>query len=781
MMSKNKKIARPKHAKQGSGHAHHITKKEVQRITRLLLEEQEDQVLSYKQVCYAFGKTTMAQKRTIYHALQELAEAGELQELEPGHFVRAGQQTGLRLEGRFDYRAGRPSFVPDDPELEPIALDERGLSTALHGDRVVLSCHRTRRGQLKGARISEILERAQATYVGTLQQSRGFTFFVTPSRELRQDVFIPEAKLKGATARDKVLVQVTDWEPRAKNPKGIVLDVLGEAGANDTEMHAILAEFGLPYRYPEEVERAAEELTDEISAEELKHREDFRGVLTCTIDPRDAKDFDDALSFRRLPNGHYEVGVHIADVSHYVPEGSLIDEEAYRRATSIYLVDRTIPMLPERLSNYLCSLRPDEDKYAYSCVFELDEEAHLHGARITRSVIRSQRRFTYEEAQEIIESGQGDHAEAVLTLHRLAQQLRARRFERGSIAFDRPEVRFELDAEGRPLEVIIKESKSAHQLIEEFMLLANRTVAERIADATRRDIQPPLRLEGKAPTFVYRVHEAPDEEKLHSLADFVRPFGYQLRWQGGGDAVAKSLNELLAAIKGRPEEAMISMLAIRSMAKARYTTTHIGHYGLGFESYTHFTSPIRRYPDLMVHRLLTRYLIEGKRSADLGRTEERCDHSSEMETLAASAERASIKYKQVEYMIPRLGQQFWGIVTGLADWGIYVELEENKCEGLIPARELTDDYYEYDEANYCLVGRHTGRRYSLGDRLEVTVAQANLERKQLDFVLAGAEDEAPRRGMYARGKGGSRSGAKTKDKGARSHKAPSKGRGRRQH
>ena len=650
------------------------------------------------------------------------------------------------LEGRFDCRAGRPSFIPEDAELDPISLSDRSCTHALHGDRVRLAFRRTRKGEIKAARIIEILERREAVYVGTLQKSRGYSFFVTNNKELRQDVFIPDDKCLGATSRDKVVVRILDWDARAKNPRGEVIDVLGKSGENSTEMHAILAEFGLPYKYPEEVERAAEELSGEITSEELAQREDFRGVLTCTIDPRDAKDFDDALSFRPLSGNRYEVGVHIADVSHYVQPGGIIDDEAYRRATSVYLVDRTIPMLPERLSNFLCSLRPDEDKYAYSCIFTLDAEAQLVSARIARTVIRSTRRFSYEEAQEIIDTGQGDHAEAILTLHQLAQKLRARRFEKGSIAFDRPEVRFELDEDGKPIAVHIKESKPAHQLIEEFMLLAKRTVAERISDASRQDITPALHLKKRTPpTFVYRIHEAPDEEKLRNLSDFVARMGYKLRTEGGAEAVTQSLNKLLNDIKGKPEENMISMLAIRSMAKARYTTAHIGHYGLGFESYTQFTSPIRRSTDLMVHRLLTRYLIEGKESADVSSTEEQCDHASDMESVAANAERSSIKYKQVEYMIPRLGQTFTGVITGLADWGIYVELDENKCEGLVPARDLEDDYYEYDETSFSLVGRHTGRRFRLGDQLEVTVAQADLARRQLDFALAESSRLRPRR------------------------------------
>jgi ribonuclease R len=712
----------------------------------LVFDANPGQVLSYKQICYAIGKTTMGQKRAIYQTLSEMAVVGELQELEPGRFARGGGG-GESLEGHFDYRGGRPSFVPEDTDLAPIPLSNRSCANALHGDKVRISLRRNRRGEVKGARITEILERSHTTYVGSLQKSRGYAFFVTNNKELRQDIFIPDDKCLNATSRDKVVVRILDWDAHAKNPRGEVIDVLGRAGENTAEMHAILAEYGLPYKYPEEVERAAEGLSGEITDEELARREDFRGVLTCTIDPRDAKDFDDALSFRSLPEGRYEVGVHIADVSHYVQPGGIIDDEAYRRATSVYLVDRTIPMLPERLSNFLCSLRPDEDKYAYSCIFTLDEEAHPLSARIARTVIRSARRFTYEEAQTIIDTGTGDYAEAILTLHALAQKLRARRFERGSIAFDRPEVRFELDEAGKPIEVHIKESKPAHQLIEEFMLLANRTVAERIADASRQDITPALHLKKRTPpTFVYRIHEAPDEEKLRSLSEFVSRMGYKLRTEGGAEAISQSLNKLLSDIKGRPEENMITMLAIRSMAKARYTTAHIGHYGLGFESYTHFTSPIRRYPDLMVHRLLTRYLIEGKESADVTATEEQCDHASDMENIAANAERSSIKYKQVEYMIPRLGQTFTGVITGLADWGIYVELDENKCEGLVPCRDLEDDYYEYDEKTFSLVGRHTGRRFRLGDQLEVTVAQADLARRQLDFALTEAlQARSPRR------------------------------------
>lgn len=770
-MSKNKHTKAPKGKNKPSKRtsdnpARSLAREDLQRLARHVFEANPGEVLSYKQVCYAFGKTTMAQKRTIYQTLVDMASAGELTELEPGRFVY-GARGQERMEGRFDYRGGRASFIPDpapegteaaegndaptgspsaDSVPESLPLDERALGTALHGDRVAVTYRRNKRGEYKHLRIAEILERRPSTYVGTLETSRGYSFFVTNNRELRQDLYIPEDKTMNAGPRDKVVVRVTGWDAGSKNPRGEVIDLLGKSGDNNTEMHAILAEYGLPYSYPTEVEEAAEKLSGEITEEALREREDFRGIFTCTIDPADAKDFDDALSWRQLPEGGYEVGVHIADVSHFVTPDSIIDREAYKRATSIYLVDRTIPMLPERLSNGLCSLRPDEDKYAYSCIFTLTEDAQIRSARIARTIIRSQRRYTYEEAQAIIDTHEGDYAEVILSLHQLAQLLRQRRFAAGSIAFDRPEVRFDLDEAGRPVGIHVKESKPAHQLIEEFMLLANRTVAERITEPERKDITPALSLtRGRKPTFVYRIHEAPEAEKLRTLGEFVRRLGYKLQTEGDAQAVAQSINALLKAIQGQPEEDMITMLTIRSMAKARYTTAALGHYGLGFASYTHFTSPIRRYPDLMVHRLLTRYLIDHKPSADAAATEEQCDHSSEMETLAATAERASIKYKQVEYMLPRLGQEFEGVITGLADWGIYVELEENKCEGLVPARDLTDDYYEYDEQNFRLVGRHTGNTYRLGDKLQIVVASANLERKQLDFALVGSEPRSRQR------------------------------------
>ena len=524
------------------------------------------------------------------------------------------------------------------------------------------------------------------------------------------------------------------------NPRGEIVDILGRKGENTAEMHAILAEFGLPYRYPASVEKAADRIDAGITPEEIARREDFRGITTFTIDPRDAKDFDDALSLRRLANGNYEVGVHIADVTHYVTPGSVIDKEAQSRATSVYLVDRTIPMLPEHLSNGICSLRPDEEKLTFSAIFELDAEADVVHSRIGRTVIRSDRRFTYEEAQQVIETGQGDYAAEITALDALAKKLRARRFENGAIEFERTEVRFEIDADGRPVNVFFKEPKDANKLIEEFMLLANKTVAETIGKAA--DV--PGRKKAKAKTFVYRVHDNPDPEKLANLSLISARFGHKINADGSSRAVNKSINKLLKEIKNTPEENLLGILAIRSMAKAVYTTENIGHYGLAFDYYTHFTSPIRRYPDMMVHRLLERYMDKGGRSADKQKYEDLCQHSSEMEQLASNAERASIRYKQVEYMRDRLGEVYTGTISGVTEWGLYVELDENMCEGLVPIRDLADDFYDYDEKNYCLTARRNHTRYTLGDRVKVQVARADLDRKQLDFALL-SDDGQPLR------------------------------------
>ena len=533
-------------------------------------------------------------------------------------------------------------------------------------------------------------------------------------------------KVADMSDRDKAIVKVVEWPDKAKNPIGQVIDILGKAGDNTTEMHAILAEFGLPYVYPASVEKAADKIPAEIPAEEYAKREDFRNITTFTIDPKDAKDFDDALSVRKLKDNLWEVGVHIADVTHYVTEGGIIDKEAEKRATSVYLVDRTIPMLPERLCNFICSLRPDEEKLAYSAIFEMTDKGEVKNSRIVHTVIKSDRRFTYEEAQQIIETKEGDFKEEILKLDSLAKILREKRFAAGAINFDRYEVKFEIDEKGKPVSVYFKESKDANKLVEEFMLLANRTVAEKIGRVPKNK---------KPKVFPYRIHDLPDPEKLDNLSQFIARFGYKLRTSGTKTDVSKSINHLLDDIQGKKEENLIETVSIRAMQKARYSVHNIGHYGLAFDYYTHFTSPIRRYPDMMVHRLLTKYLDLGGRSVSEQKYEALCEHSSGMEQIAANAERASIKYKQVEYMTERLGQTYDGVISGVTEWGLYVELNENKCEGMIPIRDLDDDYYEFDEKNYCLRGRRKKRTYSLGDAITIKVARANLEKKQLDFAL----------------------------------------------
>ena len=677
---------------------------------------------NYKQVSHALGLNLPAQKQKVYEVLATMAQQEFLIETSPGRFKK--KDRGTRVVGTFERRSNGKNQVVTE-EGEEIFVAERNSMHALNGDKVEVYVYARRRHADPEAEVTQIIERADNTFVGVLCIERQYAFLITDSKTLANDIFIPKNKLRGGKDGEKAVVRITEWPEHSKNPIGEVVDVLGEAGANNTEMHAILAEFGLPYKYPEAVEKAADKISDIIPADEIARREDFRGVTTFTIDPRDAKDFDDALSIRRLPSGLWEVGVHIADVTHYVQPGSIIDKEAEKRATSVYLVDRTIPMLPERLCNYICSLRPDEDKLAFSCIFELDDDAHIKCSHIARTVIRSDRRFAYEDAQEIIEGAEGDYKEEILTLNDLAQKLRQRRFENGSISFDRQEVRFEIDEDGRPLSVYFKVAKEANMLIEEFMLLANCTVAEAVGKTATGK---------KGKSFVYRIHDVADPSKINDLSVFIGRFGYRTRLHNNTKDLSKNINKLMQEIKGRPEENLISTVAIRSMSKAIYSTDNIGHYGLGFDYYTHFTSPIRRYPDMMVHRLIDRYL-NGGRSAVEQSLESKCKHSSEMEQLAANAERASIKYKQVEFLSERLGEEYDGVISGVTEWGLYVEIDENKCEGLIPIRDLDDDYYEIDEKNYALVGRRTHRVYRLGDPVRIVIANANLEKKQLDFAL----------------------------------------------
>ncbi len=665
----------------------------------------------------------------------ELLDDGFLKEKD-GQFQL--MQKSKFLEGVLQRRVGGKNFLVPDDGSENVFVAERNSAGAVNGDRVkvVLFARKPHSG-LEGE-VTEILKRAKDTFVGTLQVKGKFAYLVTPDKS-DKDIYIPLSSLKKGRDGEKAVVKVVEWpDTPDRNPVGKVIDILGAAGENNTEMHAILAEYGLPYSYPENVEQAAEDISSEITDAALAGREDFRNVTTFTIDPRDAKDFDDALSIRPIKKGLWEVGVHIADVSYYVQEGSIIDKEAFKRATSIYLVDRTIPMLPEKLCNNLCSLRQDEDKLTYSVILEMTDAGVVKRSRIARTVIRSNRRFAYEEVQAIIEREQqggkdplpGDEfRQEIMTLDSLAKILRQKRFADGALSFDRVEVRFDIDEKGHPISVFFKESKDANQLVEEFMLLANRTVAESIGNVKG----------GNPKTFVYRVHDEPDPERMENLQNFVAKFGYKLKATGDPVDMAKSMNKMLSEVKGKKEQELIETISIRSMQKACYTTENIGHYGLAFKFYTHFTSPIRRYPDLMVHRLLTRY-IGGGRSVSQPKYEEYCEHCSGREQLAEQAERASIKYKQVEYMADRMGQVFDAVISGVTEWGIYAEIIENKCEGMIPIRSLGGDYFEFDEKNYCLIGQRTRKRYRLGDHVKVKVARCNLEKKQMDYELVSTDE-----------------------------------------
>jgi ribonuclease R len=688
-----------------------------------LFQTKSGEVLNLKYIFAELNLNTHPLKMLCMDILYEMLSDDYISEVEKGKYKL--NTRGTEMVGTFLRKSnGKNSFIPDGSE-ESIFVAERNSAHAMNGDRVRIAFYAKCKNREAEGEVIEILERANTNFVGTLEVSKAYAFLITENRTLANDIFIPKDKLKGGKTGDKAVVKITEWPEKAKNPIGQVIDILGVAGDNTTEMHAILAEFGLPYIYPKAVEEAADKIPAEISEEEIAKREDFRNVTTFTIDPKDAKDFDDALSIRKMKDGLWEIGVHIANVSHYVKEGSIIDKEAEKRATSVYLVDRTIPMLPERLCNFICSLRPNEEKLAYSVIFDITDKGEVKDSRIVHTVIKSDRRFTYEEAQNIIETKEGDYKEEVLAMDRIAKILREKRYSAGAINFDRYEVKFEIDEKGKPISVYFKYSKDANKLVEEFMLLANKTVAEKIGKVPA----------GKNPKVLpYRIHDLPDPDKLDNLSQFIARFGYKLRTSGTKTDISKSINHLLDDVQGKNEENLIETVSIRAMQKAKYSVHNIGHYGLAFDYYTHFTSPIRRFPDLMVHRLLTRYL-EGGRTASETKYEELCVHSSDMEQIAANAERASVKYKQVEFMSERLGQIYDGVISGITEWGLYVELNENKCEGMVPIRDLDDDYYEFDEKNYCLRGRKKNRTYSLGDSITIKVARANIEKKQLDFAL----------------------------------------------
>ena len=719
-----------------------MSRKQLQERLQAFFSSQGDRTLSFKEIFRALKLDTHPLKMLAIDMIEEMAWDDFLVKVTDSSYKL--NTKGQVQEGTFLRKAnGKNAFLPDDGGT-PIFVSERNSLWATNGDRVKVSFMARRQHHIKEAQVIEILQRKKDQFVGKLRVGKDFAYLITPENIFASDIIIPKRKLKGGKTNDKAIVKITQWpDAEHKNLVGEVVDVIGRTGDNDTEMNTILAQYGLPYVYPKVVEEAANKITGEITPQDVAEREDFRSAFTCTIDPHDAKDFDDALSIEKLDKGLWQVGVHIADVSHYVTEGSVIDKEAVKRATSIYLVDRTIPMLPERLCNFICSLRPDEDKLAYSVIFTLDDEANVKTYRIVHTIIRSKRRYAYEEVQQLLEENgvvdgtgepapvpkngkyKGENAEQLITLDRLAKALRKKRFEHGAVKFDREELHFDVDEKGKPTRCYFKRSHDANKLIEEFMLLANKTVAESIGKAKKGR---------KAKTLPYRVHDNPDPQKMETLRQFIVKFGYKVKTEGTKGAMARSLNKLMDETEGKPEAKMIQTVALRAMMKAKYSVHNIGHFGLAFDYYTHFTSPIRRYPDTMVHRLLTRY-AQGGRSANEKHYEELCEHCSEMELVAQNAERDSIKYKMVEFMADKVGETFAAHISGITSYGIYAEIDENHCEGMIPMRDLSDDYYEFDERNFCLRGRRHHHRYQLGDAIEIQVAGANLEKRQLDFSI----------------------------------------------
>ena len=706
-----------------------------------LLGRNPKQIFNHKQISKMLFINDKKRKAVIGGALDELVRKKQIEEIGPGRYrllSRAGYRTGTLDMSHHGY-----AFLVSEDKGDDVFIARNDLNKALDGDLVKVFVYpkRKRSARVEGE-VVEILERARETFVGTVEISKNYAFLLPDNRKMPVDIFIPLEKLNRAEHGQKAIARIIDWPDHVKNPFGEIVDVLGYPGENETEMHSILAEFELPIRFSKEVEDEAERIPDGITEKEISNRRDFRKVPTFTIDPEDAKDFDDALSIRPMDGNLWEVGVHIADVSFYVQPKSILDNEAYERGTSVYLVDRVVPMLPEKLSNGVCSLQPNKDKLTFSAVFLMDDKGGVRDEWFGRTVINSDRRFNYEEAQQIIETGEGDMKEQMLKLYEISRILRETRYKNGSINFERDEVKFHLDEDGTPTGVYFKVQKESNWLIEEFMLLANRRVAEYASRGGKYrkevDQQEEKRGKLKGKTFVYRIHDVPDGEKMASFSRFITKFGHSLNPQQPVRQLSKSLNALLDEVQGKKEQHVVEMMALRSMAKARYSTKNIGHYGLSFRDYAHFTSPIRRYPDLMAHRLLAHYLAQGE-SKNADKYEKRCMHASEMERRAVDAERASVKYKQVEFMQDKIGKEFEGVVSGLTDWGIYVEIVDNKCEGMVSIKSISDDYYEFDEEEYRIFGRHTGRQFEIGDAVRIEVVNANLSRRQLDYKLVDSE------------------------------------------
>lgn len=712
-----------------------INKKEIkqnldQKIRAIFLKNPTLK-FNYKQIAKKIPELEAKDKKYISGMLYSLAKEKFLVEVYTGKFLlNPVEKEKLKAIGPFvtgivDMKQTGKAYIITPDLLEDIYIAPNNTHQALNGDQVKVRLFPKRKNAKTEGEIIEILKREKTHFVGTIQRHQNFAFLIPDNKSTPVDIFIPLEYLNGAKEGQKAVAELTEWPPQAKNPFGKIVKVLGQPGENEVEIHAILVEYGLPYAFEENVEKEAEKIEESISSEEIAKRRDFRPVLTFTIDPFDAKDFDDAISFQKLSDDTYQIGVHIADVTHYVKEKSVLEEEAYNRATSVYLVDRVVPMLPERLSNFICSLRPKEDKLTFSVVFDMNSSGKILSTWIGKTIINSNRRFTYEEVQEIIETEKGEYVEEILITNTIAQKIRTKRMKSGAIGFDKKEVKFKLDDHGKPLEVYFKEQKDAHKLIEEFMLLANKAVAEKIGK---------VKSGAKPKTFVYRIHDIPNPDKLNSLAEFVSKLGYKMRTDTRKN-ISSSFNTLLTQSAGKGEENLIETLAIRSMAKAEYSTQNIGHYGLAFDHYTHFTSPIRRYPDMLVHRMLFAYQ-NGSASFNEELYEEKCSHSTEMEKRAQNAERDSIKYKQVEFLSDKIGQEFSGVISGVSKWGIFVEIIENKCEGMIRLRDLSDDYYYLDEDNYQVIGHNTKRKLKLGDEINIRIKRADFQRKEIDFELA---------------------------------------------